>query len=295
LTRIKIFIIIAITATYAIVANALAADRIPVFVSIVPQKYFVQQIGKDLVDVQVMVAPGASPATYEPRPKQMAALSNTAIYFAIGVPFESVWLGKIAAANPRMKVVHTDAGVKKFPMEAHHHHSEGQAEDLNEHSGLDPHIWLSPPLVKQQARTICSALQQIDPVHRAIYKANFDSFAAAIDRLNNDLDAVFANAGGLRFMVFHPSWGYFARAYKLHQIPIEMEGKAPKPAQLQSLIARARKDKITVIFVQPQFSTKSARLIAAEIGGRVVVADPLAADWPENLRAVASQIKAALR
>jgi zinc transport system substrate-binding protein len=113
--------------------------------------------------------------------------------------------------------------------------------------------------------------------------------------LNDDLDAIFARAHGLRFMVFHPAWGYFARTYKLKQIPIELEGKAPKPAQLQNLIVRARRDKIKVIFVQPQFSSKSARLIAAEIGGRVIVADPLAADWPQNLRAVARQIKAALK
>ena len=80
--------------------NGHAADKIPVFVSIVPQEYFVQQIGKDLVEVQAMVRPGASPATYEPRPRQMADLSKTRIFFAIGVPFENFWLDKIAAANP---------------------------------------------------------------------------------------------------------------------------------------------------------------------------------------------------
>jgi zinc transport system substrate-binding protein len=194
-----------------------------------------------------------------------------------------------------MKVVHTDEGIHKFPMEAPHHMDEGSDKDRHAHRGLDPHIWLSPPLVKHQAQIICTALQQLDPVHRTTYAANFKSFAAAIDRLNDDLSAVFAGAHGLRFMVFHPAWGYFARTYKLKQIPIELEGKAPKPAQLQNLIVRARRDKIKVIFVQPQFSSKSARLIAAEIGGRVIVADPLAADWPQNLRAVARQIKAALK
>jgi zinc transport system substrate-binding protein len=298
----KLSIVYAFTITYTLIANAWAADRIPVFVSITPQKYFVQQIGKDRVDVQVMVAPGASPATYEPRPRQMAALSKTALYFAIGVPFEAVWLDKIAAANARMKVVHTDAGIIKIPMAAHPHSERSSrkenhqpGEDHHERGGLDPHIWLSPPLVKQQARTICSALQQADSAHRDAYEANYNIFAAAIDRLNADLSADFANAHGLEFMVFHPSWGYFARTYKLQQIPIEIEGKEPKPAELIDLIARARKRKIKVIFVQPQFSSKSARQIAAEIGGQVVVADPLAADWPENLRAVANRIKAALR
>jgi zinc transport system substrate-binding protein len=291
----KILIITAIVVTFGTIANAWAANRIPVFVSIVPQKFFVQQIGKDLVDVHVMVAPGASPATYEPRPRQMAAISKTRIYFAIGVPFESVWLPKIAAANPRMKVVHTDEGIEKIPMAAPHQKDEGSAKGRRAQASLDPHIWLSPPLVKRQARTIRNALQQLDPVHRAVYEANFESFAAAIDRLNEYIASVFAHSHGLRFMVFHPSWGYFARTYKLEQIPIEIEGKAPKPAQLEKLITRARRDEIKVIFVQPQFSKKSARLIAAEIGGRVVAANPLAPDWAENLRAVAGRIKAALR
>ena len=99
----------------------IAADRIPVFVSIVPQKYLVQQIGKDLVDVQAMVQPGANPATYEPKPKQMVELSKAKIYFAIGVPFENAWLEKIVAANPKMTVVHTDDGIEKLAMAAHHH------------------------------------------------------------------------------------------------------------------------------------------------------------------------------
>ncbi|MBW2436268.1 MAG: zinc ABC transporter substrate-binding protein [Desulfobacterales bacterium] len=100
---------------------ALAADPVPVFVSIAPQKYFVQQISKDLVNVQVMVLPGADPHTYEPKPRQMADLSKTQVYFAIGVPFEHIWLKKLGAANPDMKIVHTDGGIAKIPMATHHH------------------------------------------------------------------------------------------------------------------------------------------------------------------------------
>jgi zinc transport system substrate-binding protein len=99
----------------------------------------------------------------------------------------------------------------------------------------------------------------------------------------------------MRFMVFHPAWGYFAQAYGLRQVPIEVEGKAPKPAQLMALIDHARESGIRVVFVQPQFSTKSAALIAQEIGGQVAFADPLAEDWPQNLRQVAEKFRAALR
>jgi zinc transport system substrate-binding protein len=286
--------------------EASAAGKIPIFVSILPQKYFVQQIGKELVDVQVMVQPGASPATYEPKPKQMANLSRARLYFAIGVPFEDAWLGKIKAANPKMSVVHTDRSIEKRAMVAHFdaedapdmrpHRDEGSADGRHhEHGGLDPHIWLAPPLVKIQIRTVLDALSRIDPAHRNVYEANYQAFTTRIDHLDADLKKIFAGKKGLAFMVFHPSWGYFAHAYGLRQVPIEIEGKAPKPAQLQALIAHARDHGVKVIFVQPQFATKSAQVVAREIGGQVVIADPLAADWMANLREVADKFKAALK
>lgn len=281
--------------------TALAAEAISVFVSVVPQKYFVEQIAGESVHVQVMVQPGASPATYEPKPKQMAALARAEAYFAIGVPFERVWLEKISAANPTMRVVHTDAGIEKRPMTSHHHHEaeDHAAEPLHsgeeESTGRDPHIWLSPPLVKRQAGTILAALRDLDPANGDRYQHNYQQFVTAIDALDKTLATTFAQHQGLRFMVFHPSWGYFAQAYGLVQVPIELEGKRPKPAQLQALIQDARHRGIKLIFVQPQFSTKSARLIAREIEGQVAVADPLAEDWITNLRGVAVQFKAALK
>ena len=298
-----------------------ANDKPLVFVSIVPQKFFVQQIGKDLVDISVMVQPGADPHTYAPKPKQMIDLSKSKIYFAIGVSFENAWLDKIAAVNPDMRVVHTDHGIEKLAMAAHHHHDDadehhegkhhdknshdhkkgehhGDAdhdEDHHEHAGLDPHIWLSPPLVKIQARSILAALREVDPEHRNVYDANFKAFSAQIDQLDADIKKIFAGKTGLQFMVFHPAWGYLAHAYGLKQVPIEIEGKNPKPAQLKELIEHAKEREIRVVFVQPQFSTKSAELVAREIGGQVAFADPLAEDWMANLRQIADKFQAALK
>ena len=285
----------------AIAQPAVAAERIPVFVSIAPQKAFVQQIGKDRVDVQVMVQPGASPHTYEPKPRQMAAMAEAKLYFAIGVAFENAWLPRIAAANPNMKVVHMDRGIEKIPMADHHHHEDDRdhhsesTADPHEADAMDPHIWLSPPLVKQLSRTILQALVSADPPHRSAYEANYRRFIASVDALDSDLKAIFAGKQGQQFMVFHPAWGYFAHAYGLEQLPVEVEGKNPKPAQLKELIDHAKKEGIRVIFVQPQFSTRSAALVAREIGGEVVFADPLSEDWEANLRAVADRFKAALK
>ncbi|MGA8184781.1 MAG: zinc ABC transporter substrate-binding protein, partial [Terriglobia bacterium] len=147
----------------------------------------------------------------------------------------------------------------------------------------------------KQAKTILAALQEAGPVHHSIYEANYEAFSTEIADLNTELRNIFAGKQGLQFIVFHPAWGYFAQAYGLEQIPVEIEGKNPKPAQLKELIENAQEKNIKVIFVQPQFSAKSAELIAREIDGQVVTADPLAEDWANNLRAVANKFKAALR
>jgi zinc transport system substrate-binding protein len=275
-----------------LIFGAPAYGKMAVMVSIAPQKYFVQQICKDLADVQIMVPPGANPTTYEPKPRQMAAISKTSLYFSIGVPFENAWLKKIAAANPDMAVVPTDRGIQKLPMTDDHHHG---GEKQIKHGTLDPHIWLSPPLVRRQAQAIRDALQAADPAHRAVYENNFKAFVGQVSTLDAELKRIFAGRTGQQFMVFHPSWGYFAQAYGLKQVPIEIEGKEPKPAQLRQLIEHAREDGIQLIFVQPQFSIRSARVIAGEIGARVVMADPLAEDWADNLRAVARKFESGLK
>jgi len=276
-----------------------AEPRLNIFVSIVPQKYFVEKIGKSRVNVNVMVKPGASPATYEPKPRQMVVLSKTRLYFAIGVAFEQSWLKRIASANPNMEIIHTDEGIRKIAMESHLDHEDEHDETPDDHSenhkGLDPHIWLSPSLVMVQAKKILDGLQKIDPTHQNEYDRNYQSFMAEIENLDHSLKSTFADQNDLQFIVFHPSWGYFARDYKLQQIPIEIEGKNPKPAQLKELIKQARKNHIQIIFVQPQFSTRSAKLVARAIRGEVVFADPLAENWMKNLRAVAEKFKKAIK
>lgn len=301
-------LIIYIAVVFVTASAALAADRIPVFVSIAPQAYFVQQIGGDLVDVHILVEPGADPHTYEPKPQQMMALSKARIYFAAGIEFEKARLGKIKSINPDLKVVHTDDGILKRPMAAHDRHPAGKDDaghdDHGEQHGhaadhtaeaRDPHIWLSPPLVMLQARSIVTALQAADPDHRAAYAAGYRRFILDLVDLDADLRAIFDGLEGTAFMVFHPSWGTFAHTYGLIQIPIELEGKSPKPAQLKALIEHAREEDIKVVFVQPQFSDRSARQISKAIGGGVVMVDPLAGDWATNLRRAAEEFKHALK
>ncbi len=268
-------------------ASKTNSEPLDITVSILPQVYFVEKIGGDRVKVNVMVEPGASPATYEPKPQQMKALSEAEAYVSIGVPFEKAWMDKIKGANPQMLVIDSAQGIERMEMVAHHHHGEAEAEHDHEHDHgaetLDPHIWLSPQLVKLQAENIYQGLVKIDPENEAEYQANLSQFLTEIDQLDRQIQQNLVGVENRQFIVFHPSWGYFARDYDLEQVSIEVGGQEPSAAELGEIVKEAQEENIKVIFAQPEFSTQSAELIAQEIGGQVLLITPLAPDWSNNL------------
>ena len=277
-------------------ALAEAPAPMPVAVSILPQRYFVEKIGGNLVEIEVMVPPGATPEQYEPKPKQMSALSRSRIYFACGVPFETIWLPRMVSANPKIAVIHTEKDIKKRAIESHSDHGDGpRPPGGHAHEGLeDPHIWLSPPLVILQSRAIFEALAENDPGNRSSYEANYKAFVSELVDLDLHLSSLFSTVPRPAvFMVFHPAWGYFADSYGLKQSPVEIEGKEPKAKELDEFIKQARELGAKAIFVQPQYSPGPAQIVADAVGGRLVEADDLAPDWDKNLRRVAEQIAAA--
>jgi zinc transport system substrate-binding protein len=277
-------------------APGLYAAQIKAFVSIPPLAYFVQAIGGSRVDVEVMVHPGANPAVYEPKPSQLSQLSESKIYFAAGVPFERAWLERFRSANPDLHVEHTDKTIPKKNLPSTYSFAPTQQEVTGEDhkGGKDPHVWLSPQLARIIAENVCHGLAQVDPRNTSTYTAHLSDLLQDIDALHQDLQSTLAPVSGRSFLVFHPAWGYFARTYNLHQVAVELEGKTPKPSQLAKLITFARSKEIQAIFVQPQFSAKSARTIAREIGAEVITADPLARDWAGNLREQARTLRRVL-
>ena len=270
-------------------------EKIKVFVSILPQAYFVERVGGDRVDVSVMVGPGQSPATYEPMPRQMVKLGMAKLFFRIGVPFEDVWMDRISKANPTMKIIDTRRGIKLLPMKTRHHSGPKQHVGHKKGGLKDPHIWISIRLVKIQAQNICDALINLDQDNKGYYQNKLRAF---IDDLNN-LDAEVVESlkviRARKFMAFHPAWGYFARDYGLEQIPIEIGGKEPGARELANLIEEAKNDGIKIIFVQKQFSEKSAEAIAAAIKGRIIQIDPLAKDYLNNMKMIAETFHRAIQ
>jgi zinc transport system substrate-binding protein len=261
-----------------------ADKKIKIYVSILPQKYFVEKIGGPLVDVYVMVRPGQNPHTYEPTPKQMSSLADTDIYFPIGVTFEDVWLDKIASSNPGLKIVSTYEGIKRRTIEKHSLEGEGSDNSNNSHSeSLDPHIWLNPNLVIRQAKIIADALIRLSPENKPSLEKNLNLFVHEMTDLDQSIREELKGIKSKAFLVFHPTWGYFTDEYGLEQIAIEKEGKEPSARHLAEIIELAKRKNIKIIFVQAQFSRTYAESIAKAIGARVISFDPLSADYTNNL------------
>ncbi|MDX9961105.1 MAG: zinc ABC transporter substrate-binding protein [Aliarcobacter sp.] len=274
----------------------LNASKQELTVSISPQKYFVQKIVKDKFDINVMVKPGASPHTYEPKSSQMKSLSNSKIYFYTGVSFENAWLDKFKLSAKNTIFVDTAVGIEKLAMEAHSHEGEEHNEHKNEakhdheNEALDPHIWLDPILVKIQAKNIYDAIVKIDSQNSDFYKTNYEEFLKELDLINNELETILKPYENRAFMVFHPSWGYFAKRYNLEQISVEVEGKEPKPNELVELIKDAKIHDIKIVFVSPQFSQKTAKTISSSINAKVVSIDALDENWASSILSTAKEI-----
>ncbi len=254
-----------------------------VTVSILPQVYFVKKIAGDLAKVNVMVLPGNEPATYEPKPKQLINLNHSKLYFAIGVPFERNWLHRFKEVSPKMDIVDTSKGIKKRYMQRYYSFDKKAGRESKKNSSKDPHIWLSPKLVKIIAKNMEKSLERVDPKNRKIYQANLKSFLQEISSIQTYGHKRLDKLQKREFLVFHPVWGYFADEFNLKQIPVQIEGKEPKPKTVVKLIDYAKKEGIKVIFVQPEFSKKSAEVIAKNIGAKVVALDPLEKNWKKEI------------
>jgi zinc transport system substrate-binding protein len=265
-----------------------AEDPIDVWVSILPQVEMVDRIGGDHVTVRALVQPGDSPTTYEPTPRQLAALWDSDLVLVVGVPFEATLFAKIGGISPQLHVVDAARGIDLQPIEDHAHHHGGSAH-------LDPHTWLDPELVKIHVANIAEALCETAPQHCETFTRNRTAYDEDLQRVDDEIRRVLGPYRGRHLLVFHPSFGYFSRRYGLHQVAVETGGKTPSPRQLAELVEAAETSDVGAVFVQPQFTDSAAQAVAEAVGGRLVELDPLAPDLLANLERMATTIAAQYR
>jgi len=256
-------------------------DKKMVCVSILPQKYFVEKIAGDLVDINVLLPPGANPRYYSIMPSQMKEISRSSAWLRIGqIPFEKSWGKKIRQTNPKMKVYDTSARADWIITKA----------DTVNFTGADPHIWMSPVEVKKIASESYKALIKTLPEDSVVLTANYKKWIVEIDSLNQEIKKSFKNLLQRKFIIFHPSLTYFARDYNLEQIPLEIEGKEPSARQMGDIINLAKKENIHIVLLQKGFNMDNAHQLAREINGKIIIIDPFDEHWEKQLRNISSII-----
>lgn len=273
-----------------------------VVVSVAPQKDFVQRIAGDLVHVDALVGDGQDPHDFSPSPSERQALSKAQMFITVGMPFEEALVEKLGSTEGGLQFISMGDGFEKIPSHCEHPshdveaaHGEGEGEDEHEfvdheHGEDDPHVWLSPPLIKVQAANIAKGLSAALPDHAATFEANLAKFETELDTLHTELKEKLKPYLGKEFFVFHPAFGYFGYTYGIDQVAVEVNGNSPTPKELSEFIVHAKENGMTTLFVQPQFDDRSAKVIAEQLGAEVSALDPLAADPLQTIRAIADAI-----
>ncbi|MDR1415681.1 MAG: zinc ABC transporter substrate-binding protein [Odoribacteraceae bacterium] len=266
----KTILAIAIAAT-CIACRPPAGEKKEISVSILPQRYLVQRVAGDLVNINVMIPPGASPHAHDMTPGQLQKLHRAAIYFAIGtLPFELINLYPVLEERQDILLVK--------------HSEEDDTTTRHRRDQLvDPHVWMSPPRFKRMAATIARVLGEKFPDHRDTIRQNLRRLDAEIDSIHRLALRVTADKRGKTFLVYHPALTYFAADYGMKQIAIEHDGKEPSPAHLKEIIDTCRAGNINIVFIQSQFDEQNAKAIAREINGKVISIDPLNPDWKAEM------------
>ena len=260
-------------------ASGTEKPAVTVTVTISPYKYFVDQIAKGKVNVNVLVSNGNNPETYEPYAQQMMELSKSALYLKVGsIGFEQTWMKKLQDNAPDMKVIDTSVGIKPAKTPG---------------GNIDPHVWMSCSNARIIASNILKALCELEPKNKAFFEKNYQSLLSIIDKRDSTIKESFKKDPDLvrKFVIYHPILTYFARDYQLEQLAIEEEGREPSAAQLKSLIERARKEKIKFCLIQAEFANRNTTTFINESHTKPMDINPLQGDWNWAMQEAAAAVQ----
>lgn len=244
-------------------------------VSLAPQKYFIEQITEDFVEVHVLVPSGNNPEVYDPAPIDIAKLQQSVAYFAIGsLPFETEWL----KALPKEVKVINQAELLPHDMVFCHDH-----EHAHVHVHGDPHYWTSVTGAKAMAEVMLTELIHLFPEQEQLFRENYKELIEEIEEVETYGQAVFGEKDNMAFVIYHPSLSLFANEWGLTQLVIEENGLEPTPRHLVHLMKTAKEMETKVVFIQKEFDVKNAENISKELALPLLTIQPMEENWKEEM------------
>ena len=242
------------------------AQAMKVVASISPVGDMVKEVGGDLVDVRVLLPPGASPHVFDATPGMARDLSEARLFFEIGAGLE-FWAERLLqASGKKIRVIVLSDGMKLLQEEGH-----GE-----EHETGNRHVWLDPLLAIEIVGKIERALEQADMQNAGAYRSRSATYIEKLTALDAEIRKTVATFRIKNFVSFHPAWDYFAMRYGLKSVGVieESPGKEPSPRKLQAIVRAIKEYRIRAVFAEPQLNPKAAEVIAREAGVKVIMLDP---------------------
>ncbi|MFJ8440559.1 metal ABC transporter substrate-binding protein [Kitasatospora griseola] len=281
---------IALTAATAVGALLLSAcggassaagsdgGKLNVVASFYPMEFLARQIGGEHVKVTDLTAAGVEPHDLELTAKQVAAVqrADTVIYLKGLQPTVDK---AVAQTHPK----HVVDATASSPL-VDHHLDEGTTEadghdGGHEHADAtgDPHIWLDPTRYAAVAKSVGAELAQVDPANAADYQRNTDHMVAQLAALDQEFRDGLQNVKTKTFITSHAAFGYLADHYGLNQVAINgVDPEAePTPSRLAAIQRAAKDNGATTVFFEALVSPKLADTVAADLGLKTAVLDPL--------------------
>lgn len=261
-----------------------AARKIPVVsVSIEPQRWLLEQIVGDKMEVRSLMGNGGNPEHYEPTFSHLANLEKSVAYFQVGnLGFESAIMEKVQANNPDLPIYCVSDSIRMILDTHHHDHHKDSEECL----AYDPHTWSSVKNAKIMAANMLRGMKEVDADNAAYYTRNFITLSHKLDSLDLMLTEKLAPVCGGSFIVWHPSLSYFARDYGIEQIAFNVENKETSPVRLRSQLDYARSRRVGAFIVPAGIDKDKVAVVATGLGLEPVSVNLMSADWERQMFSV---------
>lgn len=255
------------------------AEKIPVSVSIHPVALLVARVGGERVEVSTLLPAGASPHGFEPSPRQVRSLAGADLVVTVGGGLDP-WARQAIHAlqhNPPHLVLARSAGIPDAQGHSHGDEDETAPGFHGEGGTNDPHLWLDPILVRDViVPDIVAALSRLMPDASPVFHRRGAAFQAQLTELDGEIAARLAPYADRPFVAFHGSWDRFSRHYGLHPVGVVMPfpGREPSARQMAQVLEAGGQGGAAVL-IEPQFNPRIARTLAEQLGGKLVLVDPM--------------------
>ena len=251
-------------------------EKLKVSVTFDAMKELVAAVGKDKVDVSVIIPAGMEPHDFEPKAQDLAGLGLAKLFIYNGIGMEE-WAEEAIAAvdNKELIIVEASKGADMIENEDEQHddedHDDDEDNDGHHHGKYDPHLWLSLKGAETEAKNIKDGLVQADPLNKEYYEQNCDEFILQIEKLYNEYSEKFQTVTNKNFVTGHAAFGYLCRDFGLEQNSVAdlfAEGE-PTAQQLSNLVEYCKTNKVTTIFAEEMSSADVSQTLANEVGAKV--------------------------